>query len=255
MRALTGGAPKELIDVAGEPALVHVLRECGASGIVSVLVVIAPGKEVIVDAVAPLAGAPGMPRHIQFAMQRQARGLADAIGCGCGYAESGPLAVVLPDNLFVGGAPAVAQVAAAYEATGANVVAIVSVSADDAARRGATPVYAGELRGEHFHLTRIPDKSAHDATFDRAGCTTAFTGVGRYVFTPDVFPVIDAVERALAPGAELDDVPVLQQLLAGGHLIGRLIQGRFLDVGIPAGYHEAQLVLSGATRQSPSEDA
>jgi hypothetical protein len=50
-------------------------------------------------------------------------------------------------------------------------------------------------------------------------------------------------------------VPVLQQLLAGGHLIGRLIQGRFLDVGIPAGYHEAQLALSGATRRSPSEDA
>ena len=56
MRALTGGAPKELLEVAGEPLLVHVLRECGAAGVVSALVLIAPGNEAIVDVVAPLAG-------------------------------------------------------------------------------------------------------------------------------------------------------------------------------------------------------
>ena len=75
------------------------------------------------------------------------------------------------------------------------------------------------------------------------GAASAFTGVGRYVFRPDVFDVIDEAERALAPGAELDDVPVLQRLLARGALVGRRMRGRFLDAGLPAGYAEAQAAL------------
>ena len=248
--ALTNGAPKELIILAGEPLLVHVLRECGAAGIEHVLVVIAPGKEAIHDLIAPLAGAPGIPARIEFATQPEARGLADAIRMGRGFAANGPLAVVLPDNLFVGGPPAIGQLAATYQATDVNVVAIVPVREEEAALRGATPVYAGQAAGELFRLARIPDKGAHHATFDTGGRATAHTGVGRYVFTPEVFVMIDDVERALAPGAELDDVPLLQRLLTDGRLIGRLIEGRFLDVGIPAGYHEAQSVL--ATMPEPS---
>ena len=250
MRALTGGAPKELIELAGEPLLVHVLRECGAAGIASVLIVTAPGKEAIVETAAPLAGTPGLPAHIAFVTQPAARGLADAIGYGRGFAGDGPLAVVLPDNLFVGGPPAIAQVAAAHEATGVNVVAMTAVLAEEATRRGPTPVYAGRPQGELFELTAIPDKGAHHATFDASGAASAFTGVGRYVFDPEVFAIIDAVERTLAPGAELDDVPVLQRLLADGRLVGRLIAGRFLDVGIPDGYHEAQAMLATLGRST-----
>jgi UTP-glucose-1-phosphate uridylyltransferase len=255
MRALTGGAPKELLEVAGEPLLVHVLRECGAAGVVSTLVVIAPGKEAIVDAVAPLAGTPGMPLRIEFAVQVEPRGLADAIRLGRGFGAGGPLAVVLPDNLFVGAAPAIAQVAEAYRATNVNVVGIAHVRAEDAARRGATPVYAGRLAGDLLHLTGIPDKGARDATFDTEGREVAFTGVGRYVFAPDLFPAIDSTERTLPPGVELDDVPVLRELLAGGRLVGRLIQGRFLDAGNPAGYHEAQAVLGTGARERSVVDA
>jgi UTP-glucose-1-phosphate uridylyltransferase len=255
MRALTGGAPKELLEVAGEPLLVHALRECGAAGIDNVLVVIAPGKEAIVERAAPLAGAPGAPRRIDFATQEEPRGLADAIRLGRAFAGRGPLAVVLPDNLFVGGAPAVAQVAESYGAAGVNVVGIVSVRAEEAARRGATPAYAGRPDGDLFRLTRIPEKGAPEATFDTGERGAAFTGIGRYVFAPDVFPAIDAVERTLQPGAELDDVPVLRRLLAGGRLVGRLIQGRFLDAGNPAGYREARAVLGPVARGSAAGDA
>jgi UTP-glucose-1-phosphate uridylyltransferase len=79
----------------------------------------------------------------------------------------------------------------------------------------------------------------HGATFDLRGARSAFTGVGRYVFTPELWPAIDEVERALAPGLELDDIPVMQQLLARGRLIGRRIRGRVMDVGLPSGYREA----------------
>ncbi|HJP61024.1 MAG TPA: sugar phosphate nucleotidyltransferase, partial [Gemmatimonadaceae bacterium] len=45
MAALTGGAAKELMPVAGKPLLLWVLSECAASGIEEVLVVAAPHKQ------------------------------------------------------------------------------------------------------------------------------------------------------------------------------------------------------------------
>jgi hypothetical protein len=51
------------------------------------------------------------------------------------------------------------------------------------------------------------------------------------------------VERTLHPGMELDDIPVLQRLLAAERLVGRRIRGRFLDVGLPDGHAEANALL------------
>ena len=243
MLSVTGGAPKEMVPVAGIPVLHRVARECAASGVTDLLVVIAPGKEAIPESLAPLAGSDGMPRRIEFVVQMEARGLADAIRIGQGFAGAGPLAVALPDNLFLGDAPGLAQVIECYARHRTSVVSVVEIQEIDAERRGPTPVLPGRLEGDDFHIERIPSKGSKDARFDTQGAPSAFTGVGRYVFTPDVWDAIDETERDLAPGAELDDVPVMQRLLAGGRLIGRRIRGRFLDVGLPQGHAEAEAIL------------
>jgi UTP--glucose-1-phosphate uridylyltransferase len=249
MLSLTQGAPKELIPVAGVPVVEWVARECAESGVRELLVVIAPGKEAIVEHLQPLAGRADMPERIEFAVQTEARGLADAIRIGREFAGRAPLAVALPDNLFIGDAPGVAQVAETYQRTRKNVVAVVEIFADEAARRGATSVVPGRLEGDDFHIERIPDKGARTATFDTGGAPSAFTGVGRYVFEPEVFGTIDEVERTLQPGAELDDVPLMQRLLRRGRLIGRRVRGRFLDVGLPQGYEEANDLLAAGDKR------
>lgn len=243
MLALTRGAPKELLPVAGVPALGWVARECAASGIDRLLVVIAPGKDAIVEYLEPLVGTDGFPARVDFIVQHEARGLADAIRHGRDFAEGGALAVALPDNLFVGAAPGLGQVIETFGRTGQNTVAVVEIPAEDAARRGATAVYPGRLAGEHYLIERIPDKGASGDRFDTGGAASAFTGVGRYAFAADLFDIIDAVEQALPGGAELDDVPVMQRMLAAGQLIGRRMNGRFLDLGLPEGYREADARL------------
>ncbi|MDQ3557072.1 MAG: sugar phosphate nucleotidyltransferase [Gemmatimonadota bacterium] len=246
MLALTGGAPKEMIPVAGVPVLHRVVRECAASGVTELLVVIAPGKEAIPESLAPLAGTPGMPARIEFVVQPQARGLADAIRMGQGFAGEGPLAVALPDNLFLGDKPGLAQVIDSYRRHRTAVVSVVEIQEIDAERRGPTPVLPGRLEGDDFHIARIPDKGSKEGRFDTQGAPSAFTGVGRYVFTAEVWAAIDETDRALAPGAELDDVPVMQRLLGRGRLIGRRIRGRFLDVGLPQGHAEAEAILASS---------
>jgi len=246
MHSLTLGTAKELLEIAGAPLVVRVLEECAESRIDEVLVVISPDKHDIVERLAPLAGTEGMPASISFTVQREPRGLADAIRLGRGFAGSSPLAVALPDNLFTGSEPGLAQVIGTHVSTGKNVVAVVEITAGEASRRGPTSACPGTLDGDEFIIERIPDKRERGKTFDTGGRSSAFTGVGRYVFTPEAFEVIDHVERMLAPGAELDDVPVMQRLLANGRLTGRRITGRFFDVGLVSGYVEASAEYGGA---------
>lgn len=241
MASLTGGRAKELMPVAGVPLLLRVLGECAASGIEEVLVVAAPDKEDVIDVARSAAGNPDMPSRIETVIQHEPRGLADAIRLGRAFSADQPLGVALPDNLFLADVPALQQLIDTYNATGKNVVAMVELFPDDAVRAGPTAIYAGKLveGGDEFTIGEVPSKGARGSTFDLQGLPSGFTGVGRYVFLPEVFAAIDEVECRLPPGAELDDVPVMALLLERDRLVGRRIVGEFLDVGLPGGYREA----------------
>jgi UTP-glucose-1-phosphate uridylyltransferase len=245
MMGLSRGGAKELLPVAGRPLLLWALGECAASGIDDVMIVISPGKEDVAEAALASAGKPGMPVRVEIGIQREPRGLADAIRVGRDFAGADPLSVALPDNVFVGDAPALAQVGAIYTATGKNVVAMVELFQKDAARYGPTSIYPGEVRGNEFRITAVPDKGDRGKTFDLKGADSGFTGVGRYVFTGEAFTTIDEVESGLSGGQELDDIPVMRRLLERGRLTGCRIRGDFLDVGIPSGYSEANERLRG----------
>jgi UTP-glucose-1-phosphate uridylyltransferase len=247
MLSISGGTAKELVLIAGEPVLAHVLRECARSGIEHALVVVSPDKQSVVDFTRSVAGAAGMPARIDTAVQTRARGLADAVRVGRAFAGAEPVAVALPDNLFVDtSTPAVGQVIETHTRTRTNVVALTEITSELAASRGPTPIYPGARDGDDFSIESIPSKGAHGSTFALGAERSAMTGVGRYVFIPGAFDAIDEVERALAEGRELDDIPVMQLLLSRGLLRGRVLHGTFLDVGLPEGFREAVEKLTPA---------
>ena len=245
MLAISHGMAKELVPIAGEPVLAHVLRECARSGIEHVLVVVSPGKQSVVDFVRGVVGHSDMPARIDTAVQMQPKGLADAVRVGRNFAGDEPVVVALPDNLFVDTPePAVAQVIDTFVREHTNVVGLTEITEDIAAARGPTPIYPGTRRGDDFLIESIPSKGAHGSTFQLGSAHSAMTGVGRYVFMPSAFGIIDEVERGLEPGRELDDIPVMQTMLARGELRGRVLHGAFLDVGLPEGFHEAEKRLA-----------
>ncbi len=240
MLSISGGMAKELVPIAGEPVLAHVLRECARSGIGHVLVVVSPEKRSVVEFAKTVQGAAGMPARIETAIQPHPRGLADAVRVGRAFAGGEPVAVALPDNLFVDApTPAVAQVVETFVRERTNVVGLTEITAGIAASRGPTPIYPGVRRGDDFVIESIPNKGAHGSTFALGDARSAMTGVGRYVFLPDAFDIIDSVERSLEAGRELDDIPVMQTMLQQGMLTGCVLRGVFLDVGLPEGYLEA----------------
>jgi UTP-glucose-1-phosphate uridylyltransferase len=248
MSSLTKGAAKELLPVAGVPLVLRVMEECAASGASDLLIVSAPGKDDLNEVVRAAAGRPRMPGRVQVVTQENPRGLADAIRLGRDFVGSDTFGAALPDNLFLGDEPALAQLFRVHERTGKNVVAIVELTAANRDRYGPTAIYPGRLNGDEYVISSIPDKGPRHTTFDLQGAPSAFTGVGRYVFLPEVFSAIDEVEANLPSGRELDDIPVLQLLLRRGRLTGCRIRGDFLDVGLPTGYREANERLASEKR-------
>jgi UTP--glucose-1-phosphate uridylyltransferase len=248
MSSLTKGAAKELLPIAGVPLVLHVMEECAATGAREVLIVSAPGKDDLNEAVLAAAGRPRMPETVRVVTQDNPRGLADAIRLGRDFVGRDTFGVALPDNLFLGDEPALAQLVRVHEQARKNVVAIVELTAANRDRYGPTAIYPGHLEGNEYVIESIPDKGPRHATFDLKGATSAFTGVGRYVFLPEVFSAIDEVEASLPSGQELDDIPVLQLLLRRGRLTGCRIRGDFLDVGLPSGYREADERLARVKR-------
>ncbi len=239
MASLTHGGAKELLPIGGVPLVLRVMEECAASGARDVLIVSAPGKGDLEEIVREAAGSPGMPRTVQVVIQRAARGLADAIRMGRDFAGDDILGVALPDNLFISETPALQQLYDVYASTGKNVVAIVELTAENKDKYGPTAIYPGHLEGDQYIIDSIPDKGPRQSTFDLGGASSAFTGVGRYVFRPGVFSAIDEIDATLPSGKELDDIPVMQLLLRRNALTGCRIRGDFLDVGLPSGYKEA----------------
>lgn len=248
MSPLTGGAAKELLPIGGVPLVLRVMEECAASGIDEVLVVSAPGKNDLDDTVRAAAGKSAMPARVEVEIQEEPRGLADAIRMGRFFAAGAPLAVALPDNLFIGDDPGLSQLIDVYQRTGKGVVAIVKLTAANKDQYRPTAIYPGHAEEKEFIIQGIPDKGSRDKAFDLRGAATAFTGVGRYVFLPGVFATIDEVEAGRASDKELDDIPVMQLLLKRGRLTGCLMRGDFLDVGLPSGYLEADSRFGGNQR-------
>jgi UTP-glucose-1-phosphate uridylyltransferase len=188
-----------------------------------------------------------MPESVRIVVQEKPRGLADAIRLAKDFSGSDAFGVALPDNLFAGEIPALAQVATVHHQTRKSVVAVVEISAANKDRYGPTAILPGRVKGDEFLIEAIPDKGPRRTTFDTDGRVSAFTGVGRSVFLPEVFDAIDEVDSVLVPGQELDDVPVMQLLLRSTRLTGCTIRGQFLDVGLPAGFLAADERMGGSS--------
>lgn len=225
--------PKELLPVGLRPLLFWTLDEILSAGLRRAIVVTNPEKPILEAAARDY----GRELALEFVSQDVPRGLGDALLRAADLLGGSPFAVALPDNLFQGSNP-LAAVLRTWRATGLATVLLAEVGRPEAAAKGATgravvrPSADGSLR-----VVAIADKSR--GRFDPGDAASAMTPIGRFVLPGDSFAEFREVARALPPGAELDDVPVLQRLAARGALAGTVCEAKFYDVGVPEGYHDA----------------
>jgi UTP--glucose-1-phosphate uridylyltransferase len=235
MQPMTHWIPKELLPVALTPLIHWALSEAANAGLARAIVVTNPAKPILGDVAREFM----MRSDLQVVLVSQDRpaGLGDAMMQARPLVGDQPFALVLPDNLFRG-PNQTAAVLAAWDRYAAATVLIAEVAAGDAGSKGATGrARVREAADGSLRVVDIADKGR--GRFDTGGGDRAATPIGRFVLPADVFGEFDEVARSLPPGAELDDVPVLQRLARQNALVGVPCDAVFFDVGVPEGYRQA----------------
>src|SRR5262249_32114938 len=138
---LTDGAPKEMLPVAGKPMIHHVVQEAADAGIVEICIVIRNGKEEIRryfednnPEVRKAECAVEKLRNrcrIVFAYQAEPRGLGDAVLCAKAFVGDERFALLIPDQLFIGRAGAILQLASKKLPPNAVVSSLIRIPASE----------------------------------------------------------------------------------------------------------------------------
>jgi UTP--glucose-1-phosphate uridylyltransferase len=235
MQPVTQWIPKELLPVALTPLIHWALFEASSAGLARAIVVNNPAKPILGDVARDFM----VHSDLQVVLVSQDRpaGLGGAMMRVRPLVGDHPFAVVLPDNLFRG-PNQTAAVIAAWDRYATATVLIAEVAVGDAGSKGATGrARVREAADGSLRVVDIADKGR--GRFDTGGGDRAATPIGRFVLPADVFGEFDEVARSLLPGAELDDVPILQRLARRNALVGVPCDAEFFDVGVPEGYRQA----------------
>ena len=251
MRALAGRDAKEVLPVGGVPMLFHAVIDLVRSGIDEIIVVIAPDKGAVQDALvgrrvppdAEVALRPWWPHlaacTFHLVVQPEPRGLAHAIGCAASLLGDEPFVCALPDNVLTDGPPAAAQLLHTYDRVEASTAALVRVSPDTAAGFGncGALTFAPHPDSHAAGTVRITRLGAKGTGAFAADGTAGWRSCGLSVLTREFLEI----NAALAPNAagEWDDVPILQRLARAGRLYGRQLPNTCYDAGNPVGYAAA----------------
>ena len=118
-------------------------------------------------------------------------------------------------------------------------MALVEVGKDAAGRTGALgKATTGTERDGRVAISALESRGSSLGRFSAEG-GASLAPTGRVAYTADALAEFDAVAGAGAPGAEVDDRPVLQRLAERKLLDGVVVPATLFDLGVPEGYRDA----------------
>jgi UTP--glucose-1-phosphate uridylyltransferase len=243
----TKASPKEMLPLVDKPLIQYVIEEAVASGVESIIIVTGRGKTAIEDhfdisfelenllrergkdEMVEQARAVSELVRVSYVRQKQARGLGHAILQAKDFVEAEPFAVMLADDIVDAKVPALKQMLAIFEETGAPVLGTMSVEGEDISRFGVLD--AEEVRPGVFRVRDMVEKPP----FAEAPSDLAI--IGRYILTPDIF---DEIERT-TPGAggEIQITDAMRALLKKRPFYAVRFEGTRHDAGDKLGFLKA----------------
>lgn len=241
MRPATHAVSKEILPVAGKPAIQHVVEEAIAAGIEEFVVVIAPDKPEIVDHLTT----PGLfddEARFEFLVQREPKGLGHAIlQARPAIEDEEALAVLYPDNIVVSEQPAIGQLIEIHEELSAPVSHVVEKPGEEISAYSA--IEASTVREGLHRVHDMVEKPSPDEA------PSNLAPIGRHILTPDIFHELERTEPG--HGGEIQLTDAMATLAADGEHYAAELEGQRLDVGNPEGHVEANVVLDVLESEGP----
>src|SRR6478752_4929787 len=178
----TKSIPKEMVTIVDRPLIQYAVDEAREAGIEQLIFVTGRGKSSLVDyfdqsfeleATMEKAGKSLDPLErtrtgfgeIVSVRQQQPLGLGHAVWCARHIVGDEPFAVLLPDDLMVGGA--LKQMIASYNEVGGNIVCAAEVPAERTASYGI--ITPGKIDGNCTEVLGLVEKPAPEAAPSRLG--------------------------------------------------------------------------------------
>jgi UTP--glucose-1-phosphate uridylyltransferase len=249
----TKAMAKEMLPVVDKPLIQYAVEEARAAGIEQFCFITGRGKTAIVehfdvayelertladrnktaelDALRAQAMTPG---SIVTVRQQVPMGLGHAIWCARAFVGDDPFAILLPDDLMMCDTSCTAQLAAAYQETGGNVVAIEEVPMERVNRYGVLDV--AQDKGRLVSVKGLVEKPPIDKA------PSNLTVIGRYVLMPEVIGHLAKMEKGAGGEVQLTDG--MAKLIGHQPFHGLRYEGKRFDCGDKAGYLEAQVAFA-----------
>jgi UTP--glucose-1-phosphate uridylyltransferase len=237
--------PKEILPIIDKPLIQYAVEEAVQSGLADFIFITAPGKEALERYFAPNRELDAfLARHrktgllqglrklykkkFTYIRQEQALGFGHAISLAEKAVGDEAFAISLPDDLILSEQPAMAQLIAVYEKYQSPVIAFMKVPPEDTPRYG---IAAGPFLEERvFRIEQLVEKPA------LGSAPSNYAVIGRYIMTPDIFPLLKRGRKGA--GAEIQLTDAVVKLMKQRQVLGYFFEGRRFDAGTTLGYIE-----------------
>lgn len=164
--------------------------------------------------------------QFQFPIQKEPKGLGDAVAVSESAVGSEAFLVLLPDIIIDSAKPASAQLIEVFQKTGGAINATMHTPQETLPHYGVYKIAAS--KGKLHQAAGVIEKPAPgEAPSD-------LTVIGRYLFTPEIFSIL----KTTKPGrnGEIQLADAMDTLAKQGKLSAYEFDGIHLDCGHPEGY-------------------
>jgi len=235
----TKAQPKEMLPIIDTPVIQYVVQECVDSGIEDILIISGKGKRSIEDHFdrnfelearfheQEDESLFNQLRHIEnmanihFIRQKDLNGLGDAIYHARFHCGNEPFAVLLGDTVIDSVIPATQQLIDTFEQYRQPIIAVETVPAEKVSRYGI--VGGTAISNKLLQLNAMVEKPEVDKA------PSALAVAGRYILTPDIFPILEKTPRG--KGNEIQLTDALRILLRHHGIMAQIIEGKRHDLG------------------------
>jgi UTP--glucose-1-phosphate uridylyltransferase len=246
----TKAMPKEMLTVVDRPLIQHVVDEARQAGIEHFIFVTGRNKAVIEDhfdiayELNDTLESRGKTKELEalrrdqpeagqtsFTRQQAPLGLGHAVWCAREIVGDEPFAVLLPDMLSRG---SMAQMLAAYEKHGGNIIAVEEVPADQTHQYGIVSV--GREFGKTFEITGMVEKPP------KGTAPSNYIISGRYILQPEIFDLLSNQEKGAGGEIQLTDAMI--RLMKEQSFFGMKFEGQTYDTGSKIGFLMANVAYA-----------
>ena len=190
------------------------------------------------------------PGSVAYIRQQEPKGLGHAVWCARNLIGDEPVAILLADDLILpqkGQKNCLAEMVEAWEKTGGNMVASMTVAPEQTASYGIiTPgKQMGEMGGSLTEVKGLVEKPKPE------DAPSQLAVVGRYIIEPGVFAELD--KQDAGTGGEIQITDSLARRIGHVPFHGLNFSGTRYDCGSKIGFLEANIAFALA-RDDLSDD-